>query len=593
MDQEKESNISKHVGKANGENLKWDWSELRRKADWWAVWLGLIIIVAGMLIYFPYKTKMGDIINKAEENYHAQSIRTTKIKTIAWYKLTDTKHKAQAMKEKVGKTVTKFAGKPHSWKSNPLHAFYKGEKEVEEGTDKAKEKLAILTQEVDTAYLKAEATEKKAEAAGFNDPDLNAEATVAITQWRNLYKKKSSIAKKARAKPYNQIPYLLGFMVFLMIFLSIGIGFMGKSVTKFIKAFGFVFLLAILAYMLSQQTWMKSHGIGYAAWAIVIGLFISNVLKVPTWAKPAIQSEYYIKIGLVLLGAKILFSKLVAIGIPGIFVAWVVTPIVLLSTYWFGQKILKISSRSLNITISADMSVCGVSAAIAVAAACKAKKEELTLAIGLSISFTAIMMVVMPIVIKLIFPATMVEVLGGAWMGGTIDATGAVAAAGAFLGERALYVAATIKMIQNILIGVIAFLVALYWTTKVEGNNRDGKQKINVLEIWYRFPKFVLGFIFASVLLSIVYGLLGPDLGYSLVDKGLIKGMTDIGRGWFFCLAFICIGLETNFKSLANYFKGGKPLILYIVGQTLNLILTLAMAYLMFYVMFPSITAGI
>jgi uncharacterized membrane protein YadS len=170
---------------------------------------------------------------------------------------------------------------------------------------------------------------------------------------------------------------------------------------------------------------------------------------------------------------------------------------------------------------------------------------------------------------------------------------GAVAAAGAFLGERALYVAATIKMIQNILIGVIAFLVALYWTTKVENNSGNNKRKINLVEIWYRFPKFVLGFIFASVLLSLFYAAFGNDLGYALVDKGLIKGMTDIGRGWFFALAFICIGLETNFKDLAHYFKGGKPLILYLSGQTLNLILTLAMAYLMFYIMFPSITAGI
>jgi uncharacterized membrane protein YadS len=111
------------------------------------------------------------------------------------------------------------------------------------------------------------------------------------------------------------------------------------------------------------------------------------------------------------------------------------------------------------------MSVCGVSAAIATAAACRAKKEELTLAVGLSLVFTSIMMIVMPAIIKAV---GMPEVLGGAWMGGTIDATGAVAAAGAFLGEKALYTAATIKMIQNVLIGVIAFCVAVYWCAKVD-----------------------------------------------------------------------------------------------------------------------------
>jgi uncharacterized membrane protein YadS len=593
MKQENESSSTgpDKDGASNDKNLKWDWSELRRKADWWAVWIGLAIILAGMVIYFPYQSKMELKINKAEEQWRTQAFRTDKVKTIAWYKLTDAKQKAQAMKEKEGKAIAKFTGKPHKWKSNPLHAFIKGKDEVDAGNEKAAKKLADITQKEKDAYEAAVAAEQEAEAAAFENDALNANATTAITSWRNWYKKKSSAAKKAKAKPYNQIPYLIGLLVFLTLLLSVGIGAMGKSVVKYIKGFWFVFILTVLAIMLSQQSWMKTRGIGYAAWAIVIGLFISNVIKVPKWAKPAIQSEYYIKIGLVLLGAKILFSKLVSIGIPGIFVAWVVTPIVLLTTYWFGQRVLKMASKSLNITIAADMSVCGVSAAIAVAAACKAKKEELTLAIGLSISFTAIMMVVMPVVIKAVFPGSMVEVLGGAWIGGTIDATGAVAASGAFLGERALYVAATIKMIQNILIGVIAFLVAIYWTTKIEGNSAKGK--INLLEIWYRFPKFVLGFIFASVLLSVFYAAFGPDLGYALVDKGLIKGMTDIGRGWFFALAFLCIGLETNFKDLAEYFKGGKPLILYLSGQGLNLILTLLMAYLMFYVMFPSITAGI
>ncbi|MEZ6112913.1 MAG: putative sulfate exporter family transporter [Pirellulaceae bacterium] len=163
-----------------------------------------------------------------------------------------------------------------------------------------------------------------------------------------------------------------------------------------------------------------------------------------------------------------LLSQLVALGLPGVFVAWVVTPIVLISTYVFGQRVLKIESNSLNMVISADMSVCGVSAAIATAAACKAKKEELSLAIGMSLSFTVVMMVVMPVLIRLF---GIDDILGGAWMGGTIDSTGAVAAAGAALGEDALKVAATVKMIQNILIGVVAFGVAVYWVTCVEPNS--------------------------------------------------------------------------------------------------------------------------
>ncbi len=131
-----------------------------------------------------------------------------------------------------------------------------------------------------------------------------------------------------------------------------------------------------------------------------MGLLISNTIGTPDWIRPAVRTEFFIKTGLVLLGAEVLFSRLLALGVPGIFVAWIVTPIVLITTFWFGQKILRIDSPSLNMVISADMSVCGVSAAIATAAACKAKKEELTLAIGMSLSFTVVMMVLMPTVIQ-------------------------------------------------------------------------------------------------------------------------------------------------------------------------------------------------
>ena len=184
----------------------------------------------------------------------------------------------------------------------------------------------------------------------------------------------------------------------------------------------------------------------------------------------------------------------------------------------------------------------------------------------------------------------MPEVLGGAWIGGTIDATGAVVAAGAFLGDRALNVAATIKMIQNILIGIIAFAVAVYFASKVEGN---GKTRVGKREIWRRFPKFILGFIGASIAFSLLYEFLGADISYTMLESGVIGAFTKDLRGWLFCLAFVSIGLSTNFKMLRKYFKGGKPLILYVCGQTFNLALTLLMAYLMFYLVFPHITENI
>ena len=371
----------------------------------------------------------------------------------------------------------------------------------------------------------------------------------------------------------------LGAMAILGVFMALLAPLMRPKANPFTFLGGYLvlFALATLAYVLAGQATIKSYNLEYALWALAVGLIIGNTIGKDTFGsmgEAAMRTELYIKTGLVLLGAEVLFSKLLALGPAGVMIAWVVTPIVLISTFWFGQKILKMKSASLNMTISADMSVCGVSAAIATAAACKAKKEELSVAIGLSLCFTAGMMVVLPL---LIGAMGLDASVGGAWIGGTIDATGAVAVAGVTLGEHALEVATTVKMIQNILIGVIAFGVASYWTTRADSEGGE-KPQVGISEIWKRFPKFVLGFIAASIVASLIYG--SGESGEMAVSAttAVTKGL----RGWLFCLAFVCIGIDLNFRQLSHQFHGGKPLILYICGQTLNLILTLGMAYLAF-----------
>ncbi len=360
---------------------------------------------------------------------------------------------------------------------------------------------------------------------------------------------------------------------------GIGAWFLGRRLDHFLPGFALLSLLAVVAQVLADQELIKHFGLEYALWALVVGLIISNTVGTPTHLMAAVNTEFYIKTGLVLLGAEVLFHRLLTLGVPGIFVSWVVTPIVLISTYAFGQKVLKMSSPSLNMVISADMSVCGVSAAIATAAACRAKKEELSLAIGLSLAFTVIMMIVMPAVIR---ATGMSSVLGGAWIGGTIDSTGAVAAAGGMLDNTALQVAAAVKMIQNILIGAVAFGVAVYWVTCVERTPDAPRPRLS--EIWRRFPRFILGFIGTSLLCSI---LSAESRWGDAVASAVIDGTSKTVRGWCFCLAFVSIGLETNFRVLAQYFAGGKPLVLYVCGQALNLVLTLFMAWLMFEKVFP------
>ena len=562
-------------------------SDLWKKEDYWAIWLGFALLILGMIIYFPNPPAgTSEKIAKANATMQAESERAP-FKTVAWYQAMDSKKKLKATSSPTGKKIKSFTAKPHKWSSNPLDAFVKSEATATAANEKAMPKYDAAKAGAVQALAAAQTAEAAAAGAGFQNATLNASAVKAIDGWRAANTKASKAKKKTGAKAYNQIPSLIGLSIVLAIFFGIGMQVMGTPMKKFVPAFFFVFFVAVLAYLAASNATMKQYGIGYAAWAILFGLIISNTIGTPKWVMPAVQTEYYIKTGLVLLGAEILFGKILSIGIPGIFVAWVVTPVVLVTTYLFGQKVVRIPSKTLNITVSADMSVCGVSAAIATAAACRAKKEELTLAVGLSLVFTSIMMIVMPAFIKAV---GMPEILGGAWMGGTIDATGAVAAAGAFLGERALYVAATVKMIQNVLIGVIAFFVALYWVTKVD---RVPGQKVPATEIWHRFPKFVLGFITASIVFSLMYQQFGADVGYTVIDHGAIRGMSKIFRGWFFCLAFTSIGLATNFRELKEYFAGGKPLILYVCGQSFNLILTLTMAYIMFYKVFPEITAKI
>jgi uncharacterized membrane protein YadS len=562
-------------------------SDLWKKEDYWAIWLGFAILIVGMLIFLPRKPEgMTEKIEKANATMAAEAERAP-FKTVAWHKAVDAKKKIKALDAPIGKTIKNWTGKPHGWKDNPLNAFVMSKEQAEAKNAAGMEKYEKAKAAEESAFAQAMEAENAAAAANFQNASLNEAAMSAIDGWRQTHRKASSAKGKTTAKPYNQVPYLIGLMIILMIIFGIGRQVMTKDIGKFMLGFVFVFVIAVLAYTMAAQSTMKEYGIGDAAWAILFGLIISNTVGTPKWVMPAVQVEYYIKTGLVLLGGEILFGLILSIGIPGIFVAWVVTPIVLISTFIFGQKILKMPSKTLNMTISADMSVCGVSAAIATAAACRAKKEELTLAVGLSLVFTSVMMIVMPAFIK---GVGMDHVLGGAWMGGTIDATGAVAAAGAFLSDRALYVAATVKMIQNVLIGVIAFGVAVYWCAKVEC---APGQKVSSMEIWHRFPKFVLGFIAASIIFSLMFESMGKDVGYAMLDHGVLRGFSRLFRSWFFCLAFASIGLATNFRELAHYFKGGKPLILYVCGQSFNLVLTLLMAYVMFYKVFPEITAKI
>ena len=545
--------------------------------DFWAITLGSCLLLWALAVYFAlYSGETQQKVAAISAVIEGEAAKP--FKTVRWHEATAELAQLKPADQPVGRFLKSLAMLPNKWSDNPVDAVYKPATEAD---------LATEMRSLRLAREQALIAEQAAQAAHYQDETLNMAAGTAIEDWQQHLKEVEKKKAKLKAGGFS-LPHSLLLFVFLALLFGLGAKGQGITFVSFIKGFALVFLIALIALLLAAQNDFKDYGIEYALWAILLGIVISNTIGTPAWATPALQTEFFIKTGLVLMGAELLIGKIVAIGLPGIFVAWVVTPIVLVVTYWFGQYVLKIASKSLNITISADMSVCGVSAAIATAAASKATREELTVAIGLSMVFTAIMMVLLPLFIKF---AGIPEVLGGAWIGGTIDSSGAVVAAGAALGDKAMYVATTIKMIQNMLIGVIAFGVAIYFATRVE--KAAHAPHIGIGEIWHRFPKFILGFMGASILFSILYSSLDKHAAHLVLENGVLGDFTKNLRTWFFCLAFASIGLSTHFKTLKHHFVGGKPLILYVCGQALNLLLTLGVAYVMFYKVFPEITATI
>ena len=358
------------------------------------------------------------------------------------------------------------------------------------------------------------------------------------------------------------IKLLRTFCVLAVLF-GAGVKLQGEKLKKYIPAFIVLFVLAVIVRLISAEFTLNRY-LEWAFWALLVGLLISNTVGTPEWLKPAIRTEFYIKTGLVIMGFSVLFSNIAKFGLYGLGIAWIVTPIVIIFMWWLGTKVFKIGNKPLVITLAAATSVCGTSAAIATGAAAKAKKDDLSLAISISIIFTILMMVFEPMIIRW---AGMNQLMGGSLIGGTVDSTGAVVLAGNALGPEAEQAAVLVKSIQNILIGFIAFFVALFFALKVD---KSGSSKVGAGEIWTRFPKFIIGFFVASLVASFIFL---PLCGGAEVKA--INGVLDQYKNWAFVLAFTSIGLDTNFKSLIKQMQGGKILWLYVVGQLFNIALTL------------------
>ena len=349
------------------------------------------------------------------------------------------------------------------------------------------------------------------------------------------------------------------------LFLSaIGVALMGGNVGKYIIGFPVVYVLAWLSHVIAGNATMNYWGLEYVIFALLIGLFISNCIGVPGWLMEAVKTEYYIKTGLVILGAGILFFEILQAGALGIVQALLVVTVIWYICFWLSKR-FRVDDE-FAVMLSSAVSICGVSAAIAACGAIQGDKKKLSYVTSLVLIVAVPMMVFMPWIAKAF---EMSDIVAGAWLGGTLDTSGSVVAAGALISELAMKAGVIVKFSQNVLIGVAAFLISLWWTFK---KGAETGQRPNAKVIWERFPKFVLGFVVASLVFSFLV-----DEATVNATKGTLAGLRVI---WF-GLAFTCIGLETRFTELVSM-EGGRPAAAFLLAQAANVIWTLILAYLLF-----------
>lgn len=175
------------------------------------------------------------------------------------------------------------------------------------------------------------------------------------------------------------------------------------------------------------------------------------------------------------------------------------------------------------------------------------------------------MMYIMPVLAKWM---GLSQEVAGAWLGGTIDTTGAMVASGKFLGEVAETYSVIIKSSQNVLLGVAAFFISIYWSLR--GTNHTERPTPRLL--WDRFPKFVIGFVLTSLFFSFCF-----ELEEAKALGKLARGMREV----MFSVAFVCIGLETDFKHIFKR-ENRNYITVFLVAQAFNILVTLAMASLLF-----------
>jgi len=378
--------------------------------------------------------------------------------------------------------------------------------------------------------------------------------------------------------------YLGQFVLWLVVF-SASMRIMRVKLNEFVPAFIFVYLFSLIIASVGRWEYASRFNLESPLVALVAGLVISNLIGLPRWLDAGFRVEYYIKTGIVLLGATLPFTLIIWAGPVAIFQATIVSVTTFLVIFFVGKRLGL--DRRLCATLGAGGSVCGVSASIAIAGAVGAKKEHAPIAITMVIIWAIIMIFFLPLVSRLLeLPAG----VAGAWIGTSefADAAG-LAAAQAYgntaeqlpgiegTADDAVNSFTLMKVVgRDVWIGIWAFVLAIIATTRWE---TDRVSRPRAGEIWQRFPKFVLGFAAASLLVTVV------SSGYTLEEYDDIVRPEFVNpiralRSWAFIFCFFSIGLTTRFRELAA--AGSKPFWAFTSGVAVNVVIGFLLSVVVF-----------
>ncbi|MEM5329778.1 putative sulfate exporter family transporter [Paraburkholderia sp. JHI2823] len=374
--------------------------------------------------------------------------------------------------------------------------------------------------------------------------------------------------------------YLALFAAFAIVF-SVAIAALGLPVLQFVSGFAVVFVVSALIFSLGAWTQASHYNLEPPLIALALGLVVSNVFKVPARFAAALRVEFYIKVGIVLLGAALPLTLIVWAGPVAIAQASIVSLTTFFVIYGVARA-LKIDQRFAAV-LGVGGAVCGVSAAIAIAGAVRARREQTSVAITLVVVWAIVMVFALPALSRSLGLPTGIA---GAWIGTSefADAAGIAAAqaygdfarhaTGAVAGapDASLQAFVLMKVVgRDIWIGIWAFALAIVATVRWDRETgAEVQTRTSAKEIWTRFPKFVIGFVIASAFVTWVASHYTLAEYRSVVTPVFVAPIVAL-RTWVFTFCFLSIGLTTRFAALSS--TGLKPLAAFTAGVAVNVVI--------------------